>query len=96
VHRKGVKKHVFLPSNTEIWTVVGHEGEYFVSKDLQACTCPAFYFALIRGKKKPCYHVLSLKIAIKTGNYSITIGHDDEIQTFLTLLTGMAPPRQTD
>ena len=84
----GVKKHVFLPSRTEIWTVVGVEGEYLVSGDPPLCACPAFYFALTHGRKKECHHLVALKLAIQDQRFSTIIGHDDEVPVFLRLLWG--------
>jgi len=88
----GVKQHVFKPSDTEIWTVVGSEGEYLVSNDPPLCTCPAFYFSLTRGKKKECHHLLALTLAKKRSHVAVIIGHDDEIPSFLGLLWGGDKP----
>jgi predicted nucleic acid-binding Zn finger protein len=86
VHCGGVKRHLFLPSRTEIWSIVGKEGEYLVSKDPPLCTCPAFYFSSARGKAQKCYHLISLEMAIATGNYFTIMGHDEEIFILLGLL----------
>jgi predicted nucleic acid-binding Zn finger protein len=84
----GVKRHVFMPSGTEIMTVVGNEGEYIVSDNPPLCTCPAFFFSLTRGNKKSCHHLLALTLAEHDGRVAITRGHDDEIPAFLSLLWG--------
>jgi hypothetical protein len=62
------------------------EGEYLVSKDPPLCTCPAFYFSSARGKAQKCYHLISLEMAIATGNYFTIMGHDEEIFILLGLL----------
>jgi predicted nucleic acid-binding Zn finger protein len=92
----GVKKHVFRPSGTEIWTVVGREGEYLVASDPPLCTCPAYYFSLTRGRKKECHHLIALEYARHLNRFFTIIGHDDEIQVFLGLLWGEEPRQQSD
>lgn len=86
---------MFKPSDTEIWTVVGSEGEYLVSNDPLLCTCPAFYFSLTRGKKKECHHLLALALAKKRNHVAVIVGHDDEILAFLGLLWGNDKPSTT-
>jgi len=91
VESGGVKKHVFEPSGTEIWTVVGSEGEYLVSRDPPLCTCPAFFFSLSRGRGKECHHLLALDAARKRDRFCVIDGHDDEITILLGLLWGSRP-----
>jgi predicted nucleic acid-binding Zn finger protein len=88
----GVKHHIFKPSDTEIWTVVGSEGEYLVSDDPPLCTCPAFYFALTRGRNRECHHLLALKLAKKRSHVAVVVGHDEEIPSFIGLLWGSDVP----
>ncbi|MGA1974214.1 MAG: SWIM zinc finger family protein [Conexivisphaerales archaeon] len=82
----GVKRHIFEPSGTEIWTVVGAEGEYLVSDDPPLCTCPAFYFSLTRGKKRNCHHLIAVELAKQEDHVATTVGRDEEIRIFLKLL----------
>jgi predicted nucleic acid-binding Zn finger protein len=97
VDSAGVKRHVFEPSGTEIWTVVGSEGEYLVSNEPPLCACPAFYFALARSRKKECHHQLALMLARQQNRFVTIVGHDEEIPVFLGLLWGRQPkPRQSD
>ena len=88
----GVKRHVFMPSGTEIVTVVGSEGEYPVSEDPPLCSCPAYYFSLTRGGKKSCHHLLALALAKHDGRVKVTRGSDDEVPVFLHLLWGSGAP----
>jgi len=89
--------HTFEPSGTRIWTVVGREGEYLVSDDPPLCTCPAFYFSLVRTKKRECHHLLALDLAKRHDHFSTTPGHDEEMSIFLSLLWGRnLPPQESD
>ena len=93
----GVKRHTFKPSDTEIWTVVGSEGEYLVSGNPPLCTCPAFYFSVMRSRKKKCHHLVALDAAKRQGHFSVVSGHDEEIPVFLRLLWGRHNhPNQAD
>jgi predicted nucleic acid-binding Zn finger protein len=82
----GVKRHTFLPSGTEIWTVVGNDGEYIQYPEREICTCPQFFFKKMHGDLGPCYHVLSVKSAKLNQSY-VTIGcNDDELHILIQLL----------
>ena len=47
---KGVKLHVFKPSNREVWTVVGKDNEYWVDPECSFCSCKDDYFQTLSGK----------------------------------------------
>lgn len=81
--RGGVKRHIFLPSNIEIWSVVGEEGDYLVNDKPLFCTCKDFYYlCLIKKRKKMCYHLKVLLLAKKRKDYSTYYFTDEEIEIF--------------
>lgn len=81
--RRGVKKHIFLPSNIEIWTVIGEEGDYLVNDNPLFCTCKDFfYLCLIKKRRKMCYHLKALLLAKKRGEYATYYFNDEEIELF--------------
>ncbi|MEM0052891.1 MAG: hypothetical protein QXL89_01675 [Nitrososphaeria archaeon] len=85
--RGGVKKHIFLPSNIEIWSVVGEEGDYLVNDNPLFCTCKDFYYlCLIKKRKKMCYHLKALLLAKKKGKYTVYHFTDEEIGLFSKLV----------
>ena len=63
VSEKRVKLHIFEPSKRKIWTVVGKEKEYWLSPEMNYCSCPSYYFGI--GDQKKCYHLESLVFAKK-------------------------------
>jgi predicted nucleic acid-binding Zn finger protein len=84
----GIKRHIFLPSGIQIWTVVGNDGEYIQLPDRELCTCPRFFFALLRGDAILCHHIKALKVARNTSNYRQIEGHDSELPALASLLLG--------
>ncbi|MEM3606212.1 MAG: hypothetical protein QXE30_00955, partial [Candidatus Bathyarchaeia archaeon] len=63
VYTKRVKKYVFKPSNRVLWIVLGRKDEYQVIPEANFCSCNDFYFRVIGGKKKLCYHLIAQKLA---------------------------------
>lgn len=58
-----VKKYKFVPSNKEVWIVVGKEREYVVIPAI-FCSCEDFYLnVVIRNKVNGCYHIYAQIIA---------------------------------
>ena len=43
---KRVKLHHFLPSDRNIWTIVGNEKEHWLDPELQFCSCAGFYYGM--------------------------------------------------
>lgn len=66
----------YVYENRTVWTVHGKSKEYWVEPDMDFCCCAGYYFAGLHGKCN-CYHLESLKIAIKQKKYK-TIPLDDQ------------------
>jgi predicted nucleic acid-binding Zn finger protein len=81
-----VKKHVFLPSGRTVYTVVGKNGDEFIDPESLACSCESYFFGVLGGKSKLCYHGLSYEIASESGLIKETRFDDDEYDTFMKLL----------
>ncbi len=87
-----VKLHRFLPSDREIWTVVGSKGDQLVIESQPYCTCRHFHFAVLGGRDKTCYHLSALKKAKEFSKF-VRIDIDDaEYGRFLSLLSSDVPP----
>jgi predicted nucleic acid-binding Zn finger protein len=84
--RKAIRRHVFLPSKTEIWTVIGEEGDNLVSEKPTFCSCKDFYFSLLKKEKKFCYHLSAFVAAKKRNMYSTFYYEDAEFESFMNLL----------
>ena len=84
VSEKRVKLHIFEPSNRKIWTVVGKEKEYWLSPEMNYCSCPSYYFGI--GDQKKCYHLESLVFAKKENKIEEIRFSDDEFNDFLASL----------
>jgi predicted nucleic acid-binding Zn finger protein len=63
VYAKRVKKYIFKPSCRVLWVVSGRKDEYQVIPEANFCSCNDFYFRVVGGKKKLCYHLIAQKIA---------------------------------
>lgn len=74
----GVKESVFLPSHRKIVTVVGRLGDELVDPERPYCSCSNFFFRVLGGREEACYHLLSYKIAAKTGKVNIVEFSDEE------------------
>ena len=83
INEKRVKLHYFLPSNRNIWTIVGKQKEHWLEPDLKFCSCSGFYFGMLKNKK-PCYHIDSIQIAKKEGQYERIEFSDDEFESFMS------------
>ena len=83
VSEKRIKLHLFEPSGRKIWTVVGKGEEYWLYPEMSFCTCPGFYYGQINGKKE-CYHLESMKIAVKEKKFETIRFSDDEYGDFLS------------
>jgi predicted nucleic acid-binding Zn finger protein len=79
----GVKESVFLPSGRKVITVVGRLGDEFIDPEKPYCSCSNFFFRVLGGREEICYHLLSYKIAAKTGWLDITEFSDEEYGEYL-------------
>ncbi len=82
VSEKRVKLHVFEPSNRKIWTVVGKGEEHWLDPEFDYCSCQAYYFGKLKGKKS-CYHLESVKIAKEENDIEIVKFSDEEYVDFV-------------
>lgn len=82
---KGVKLHIFKPSNRELWTIVGKDNEYWIDPEHGFCSCKDYYFQTLSGKEK-CYHLQVLTAAKEKNLIDIVTFGDDEYETFLKAL----------
>ena len=83
VSEKRIKLHHFLPSNRKIWTIVGKEKEHWIEPELEFCSCPGFYFGMLKNKKS-CYHIESVKLVKKENKYETIEFSDEEFENFVT------------
>ncbi|MBE44954.1 MAG: hypothetical protein CMO16_07255 [Thaumarchaeota archaeon] len=83
--RKGVKLHLFKPSNRRIWTIVGRNNEYWVDPENNFCSCKDYYFQTLSGKEK-CYHLRIIDIAKRKKLIDSIEFSDDEYTIFLKAL----------
>ena len=80
----GVKECAFLPSGRKVYTVVGTLGDEFIDPDRPYCSCSNFYFRVTGGREETCYHLLSYRIAAKTGRIAVLEFSDDEYAGYLS------------
>ena len=83
VSGKRVKLHIFHPSKREIWTVVGKSKEHWLDPNLDFCSCESYYFNKAAGKHG-CYHLDSLKRALRDEKFELLKFHDDEFGDFVS------------
>ena len=81
-----VKKHTFLPSGRSVYTVVGSHADEFIDPDSSYCSCESYFYSVLGGKSKYCYHILSFKIAQEAGLIDEVRFDDEEYDAFLRLL----------
>ncbi|MBI3860105.1 MAG: hypothetical protein HY296_07735 [Thaumarchaeota archaeon] len=82
----GVKEAFFLPSRRKIHSVVGTLGDEFIDPDKPYCSCSHFYFKVRSGRDELCYHLLSYKIAMKTGRVETTKFSDEDYGPYFRAL----------
>jgi predicted nucleic acid-binding Zn finger protein len=80
----GVKECRFLPSGRRIFSVVGTQGDEFIDPERPYCSCSNFFFRVMGGREELCYHLLSYKIAVKTGHVAVVEFGDDEFGEYLS------------
>jgi predicted nucleic acid-binding Zn finger protein len=81
-----VKRHAFLPSGRSIYTVVGSNADEFIDPDKSFCSCESYFYSVLSGKAKYCYHLLGHKIADGSGLVREVKFDDEEYDTFMRLL----------
>ena len=79
----GVKECRFLPSGRKIFTVVGRLGDEFLDPQRPYCSCSNFFFRVLGGREDLCYHLLSYRIAAKTGRVDVIEFSDEEYGPYL-------------
>jgi predicted nucleic acid-binding Zn finger protein len=79
----GVKESRFLPSGRKVTTVVGRLGDEFIDPEKPYCSCSNFFFRVLGGREETCYHLLSHKIAAKTGKIDVIEFSDEEYGPYL-------------
>jgi predicted nucleic acid-binding Zn finger protein len=80
----GVKECRFLPSGRKVFSVVGTLGDEFIDPERPYCSCSNFFFRVMSGKEELCYHLLSYRIAVKTGRVVVVEFSDDEYGEYLS------------
>jgi predicted nucleic acid-binding Zn finger protein len=81
-----VKRHVFLPSGRCIYSVVGSNADELLDPEKSFCSCESYFYGVLSGKIKYCYHILSYKIAVESGLVDEVRFDDEEYNAFLWLL----------
>jgi predicted nucleic acid-binding Zn finger protein len=84
----GVKLHIFKPSEREIWTVVGKEGDFLVDEDPNThghayCSCGDFHFRVLSGMVPECYHLIAFRQAKERSLFDKIEFSDEEYESFL-------------
>jgi predicted nucleic acid-binding Zn finger protein len=79
----GVKESRFLPSGRKLTTVVGRLGDEFIDPEKPFCSCSNFFFRVLGGREEICYHLLSHKIASKSGKVDVIEFSDEEYGPYL-------------
>ena len=90
LREKRVKKYVFRPSGRVVWVVVGREREYLVLPKAPYCSCDDFYFRVLDGRARLCYHIIAQRLAEclnwyeeveeEDENYEVLVGELREIE----------------
>lgn len=81
-----VKRHVFLPSGRQIYTVVGSNADEFIDPEKSYCTCESYFYGVLGKKLDQCYHILSYKIARESSLIKEIRFDDEEYDIFMRLL----------
>ena len=82
----GVKECRFLPSGRKVFSVVGTLGDEFIDPERPYCSCSNFFFRVMGGREELCYHLLSYRIAVKTGRIVVVEFSDDEYGDYFSAL----------
>ena len=71
VEENRVKKYVFKPSGRVLWIVVSKGREYLIYPLVGYCSCDDFYFSVIDGKTRLCYHLIAVRLAELLGRFEV-------------------------
>lgn len=82
----GVKECLFLSSRRRVFSVVGKFGDEFIDPERPYCSCGDFFFRVERGREDVCYHLLSYRIAARTGRIDVIEFQDDEYGDYLSAI----------
>jgi predicted nucleic acid-binding Zn finger protein len=83
VLKQGISKYIYKPSNREIWSVLGEEGEHIIVPYL-FCSCRDFYKnVVINQKRNFCKHLLAQIISKVIKSYQETELEDEEFDELL-------------
>ena len=88
LREKRVKKYVFKPSGRVLWVVVGREREYIVMPKAPFCSCEDFYFRVIDGEARLCYHVIAQRLAECLNWYEAVEEEDENYEAVVGELRG--------
>ncbi|MCS7112489.1 MAG: hypothetical protein RMJ00_03775 [Nitrososphaerota archaeon] len=77
-----VKLCLFKPSGRILWIVEGKERERFILPASGYCNCEDFYFNVVDGKTRLCYHVIAQRIASLLGRYNVVEMRDEQYSEF--------------
>ncbi len=78
-----VKLYVFKPSGRILWVVEGKEKRRFILPASGYCSCEDFYFNVVDGKARLCYHVIAQRIASLCSRYDVVEAKDDLYDEFI-------------
>ena len=82
----GVKECRFRPSGRKVFSVVGTLGDEFIDPERPYCSCSNFFFRVAAGREEICYHLLSYRIAVKTGRVAVLEFSDDEFGEYMSAI----------
>jgi len=88
LRERRVKKYVFRPSGRVVWTVVGKEKEYIVMPGAPYCSCDDFYFRVIDGEVRLCYHIIAQRLAECLNWHEVIECDDEEYEALVEELRG--------
>jgi predicted nucleic acid-binding Zn finger protein len=74
----GVKECRFRPSGRKVLAVVGRLGDEFIDLTKPYCSCSNFFFRVLGGREETCYHLLSYRIASRSGRITVVEFSDEE------------------
>jgi len=89
LREKRIKKYVFRPSGRVVWVVVGREREYVVLPRAPFCSCDDFYFRVMDGKARLCYHVIAQRLAECLNWHEVIECEDEEYEEVVGELRGI-------
>jgi len=94
LRERRVKKYVFKPSGRVIWVVVGREREYQVMPRAPFCSCEDFYFRVIDGEAKLCYHLIAQRLAECLNWFEVVEEEDENYEAVLEELRSLGEARE--